>query len=57
MKSNLSRLGITPTNTSNADRPIYEIAEEELRRLVLQVDMEAIKVALKMRPKDLGETC
>lgn len=43
--------------TSAVNRPISDIAEEKLRELVEKGDLQAIELAMKMRPQRIEVTC
>lgn len=43
--------------TSAVNRPISDIAEEKLRELVEKGNLEAIELAIKLRPSRIEVTC
>ena len=43
--------------TSAVNRPISDIAEEKLLELVEKGDLQAIELAMKMRPQRIEVTC
>ena len=43
--------------TSAVNRPISDIAEEKLRELVEKGDLQAIELAIKLRPQRIEVTC
>lgn len=43
--------------TSAVNRPISDIAEEKLRELVEQGNLDAIALAIKLRPSRIEVTC
>lgn len=43
--------------TSAVNRPISDVAEEKLRELVEKGDLQAIELAIKMRPQSIEVTC
>ena len=49
------RLGADTTSAVN--RPISDIAEEKLRELVEKGNLQAIELAIKMRPQKIEVTC
>ena len=49
--------GLGADTTSAVNRPISDIAEEKLRELVEQGNLDAIELALKMRPQRIEVTC
>lgn len=48
--------GLDPTTSTMVNRPIYDIAEEKLRELVEKGNLQAIELALKMRPQGIEVT-
>ena len=38
------------STTAPSDRPIYDLAEDKLRKLVEAGDLEAIRLAMTLRP-------
>jgi hypothetical protein len=57
MQGTSSSGGCCADTTSAVNRPISDIAEEKLRELVEKGDLQAIELAIKMRPQRIEVTC
>jgi len=57
MQGTSSSYSLGGDTTSAVNRPISDIAEEKLRELVEKGDLQAIELAIKMRPQRIEVTC
>ena len=57
MQGTSSGNGLDSATTTAVNRPISDIAEEKLRELVEKGDLQAIELAMKMRPQVIEVTC
>jgi hypothetical protein len=55
--STLFSVSPTTSSSSAADSSLYAQAEEKLRELVQQGNLDAIALALKLRPQRIEVTC
>lgn len=57
MQGTSSSYSLGGDTTSAVNRPISDIAEEKLRELVEQGNLDAIALAIKLRPSRIEVTC
>lgn len=55
--STLFSVSPTTSSSSAADSSLYALAEEKLRELVQQGNLDAIALALKLQPQKIEVTC